>query len=714
MLLTKLKTSAVALLATASIGLTAGGLLYHTQASQPAVTQTNPEPKSQVQPKPVAKSEALPEKEPADDSVAVVGKVVDEQGAPVSGINVRLLASLKYGGNTITDPQGNFRFALPERREYTKLLWAEDADGRRQGMLHFERLQDAKGLRITLKPARTATVHVIDARGQPVSGARVVLFEASVKMLLTQDTHADGMTTLRYPADATIGQLSAFKSGIGFDYISTLSAKQSLERKPLPEDITLKLTGARTVRVKAVDSANRPVAGVPICPWYIQLSGKPENVNLSACDAVTVTTDTRGEAVFDWLPFDFDLGFSFLNKSPGYSYTEPIVIKQEAPVKELTMHLLRRSRISGKVSLPDGRPAAGIAVEASAAGGDYMGQELTRSDGSYETLVNSEKAYIVTVVDDRWAAPSYVCVVREDKPVNAIDFQLAEGTIVRGTVTVGADRHPAANAYLVFTMDAGEIPAELKIPGDRVYRRMSYDRWTTTDAEGKYRICFGPGIYEMRTRGSPVPSQSPRTIIVDRAREIVFDYHLAQLEIARLLGKVVDSDGHPVARATIQGIYQGDGIGRPDIEAETAADGTFQVERALVPTVVCARTADGTRAGVAHLDAKQVVVTLPVRPLAEAQGRLLSAQGEIVAGGRVRYGVHVYVDEKANSAFQIAFGGVATSGADGRYTLKGLLLGEEYHVDFEVAEHEPSRPLTILKPAKAEIINLGDTPIPKS
>jgi hypothetical protein len=200
---------------------------------------------------------------------------------------------------------------------------------------------------------------------------------------------------------------------------------------------------------------------------------------------------------------------------------------------------------------------------------------------------------------------------------------------------------------------------------------------------------------------------------VDREREIVFDYQLAQLEIARLLGKVVDSDGHPVAGATIQGIYRGDGIGRPDIEAETAADGTFQVERALAPMVLYARTADGARAGVAHLDAKPVVVTLPVRPLAEAQGRLLTAQGEIVAGGRVRYGVHVYVDERANSAFQIAFGGVATSGADGRYTLKGLLLGEEYHVDFEVAEHEPSRPLTTLKPAKAEIINRSpNRPLP--
>src|SRR5262249_9386259 len=106
-------------------------------------------------------------------------------------------------------------------------------------------------------------------------------------------------------------------------------------------------------------------------------------------------------------------------------------------------------------------------------------------------------------------------------------------------------------------------------------------------------------------------------------------------------------------------------------------------------------------------------VTLHVAPLAEAKGRLLNDHGEAVAGGRVRYGVRVYVGEPPHSAFRYCFGGVAISAADGQYTLEGLLPGEEYHVNFEHTPHEdPGSPLATVTPAKAETIQLGDTRIP--
>src|SRR5262249_39826205 len=152
-------------------------------------------------------------------------------------------------------------------------------------------------------------------------------------------TRADGTAVLRYPADAKIGQVFAFKSGVGFDYVSTLLGKRgtTAARKAVPDDVTLKLTGARTVRVKAVDSADRPVAGVLVFPWYVQQSGKPEEANLGGCEAVFATTDASGVAEFDWLPRDFDHAISFLGFSPAYSYVDQIGIKQEAPAAELTM-----------------------------------------------------------------------------------------------------------------------------------------------------------------------------------------------------------------------------------------------------------------------------------------------------------------------------------------------------------------------------------------
>jgi RNA polymerase sigma factor (sigma-70 family) len=699
MFLTRLK-AATAVLFIVTAALSAAGLLFQVGAAEPPAAQA-PAPRDPDRAK-------APEK-PGDNVFAVTGKVVDEGGAPAVGVRVRLLAGRAHSGSTTTDAEGKFRFPFPERGDHEKLLVAEDAGGLRQGLARFGKVEDARDLRIPLQPARSATVRVVDAQGRPVGGARLALFEASIRMLSVDSTRADGTAVVRYPAGAKIAQLIAFKSNLGFDYVSTLLGKRGAgERKPLPAEVTLTLTGARTVRVKAVDSSGRPVAGVPVCPWYVEQAGKPEDVNLGGSDAVTVMTDASGVAVFDWVPSEFQGAISFLSGSPEYSYVEQIGIKPGTPDVELTMHLLRKAKISGKVRGPDGRPAAGILVEASGAGPavhNEHAQTLTRADGSYEMLVHGEEAYVVTVVDDRWGAPSHVgLVVREGKPVEGLDFQLAEGTTVRGTVTVGADRRAGAKQWLILMMRVGEIPAVIRRPGDNIYHEIQHSRGVATDAQGRFRFCVGTGTYQLI---GPTHTE-PVTITVTNQREIVQDFHMPRPESGRLTGKVVDHDGKPVAGAGIQGVYQ-KAVGRVDLEATTAADGTFEVERVLVPAVLYARTKDRGAAGVVRIDADQESVTVRVGPLAAAHGRLLKDQSEVVAGGRVSYGIYVYEGEPRNSPFRVCFGGVATAGPDGRYTLKGLVPGEEYHVSFEHAPDGPWSELRTVRPTGAETIDLGDT-----
>jgi RNA polymerase sigma factor (sigma-70 family) len=714
MLLTKLKITTAVFLAVAGAGLGVGRLVVPTWAADRAVTGIEPPAKEQ---QPAARD--APPKKSADESM-LTGMVVDDQGLPVAGAQIRMMGPPQHRSRATTAADGTFRLPMPDGRlRFSTHLWAE-GDGGRLGLLYLDKAEPGTAVRVVLKPCRESSVKVVDAQDRPIDGARVTLLDGQMLFpLLTTTTGADGSATLRFPADAVVGQIFATKSGAGFDYVSTLAAKRGQERTPrrtpLPEAVALKLAGARTVRVKAVDSANRPVAGVSINPWYVKQHNKPEDVNLSGSEDVVTKTDASGVAVFDWLPEDFEQSISFLSHSQEYSYVEPVWIKREAPAAELTMRLLRKARIAGRVLAADGRPASGIAVEAMGAGVAFHnghGRTVTKADGSYEMMVNSEEAYIVTVVDDRWAAASKLgVVVREDKPVGGLDFHLAEGTVVRGTVTVGPDRRPVPDQHVTLAERAGEIPAELKKAGDNIYHEVHHLRHADTDGNGRFQFRVGPGVYDLRPSTNVVTK--PLAVTVVNQREVKHDFHIPRPEMARLNGTVVDAGGRPVAGAAVWGVYTRQ-VSRVPMQVATADDGTFSVDRVTVPAVMYAGTADRSRAGIARIGPDDRAVTIRMVPTADAQGRLLDDAGQPAAGGRVKYGIQINLGDADHGPFETWFGGTAVSGPDGRYTLRGLVVGEEFHVSFEHdPEHGPWSPLTTVKPSKAERVALADMRVPR-
>ena len=699
MLLLKMKICASAIVILAA-GLCTAGFLYGSSAAEAPYRR---ERDGSVV------AEAATE---ADENPFVTGKVVDEQGAPVSGVHVKTKVPLQQPFVTTSDAEGSFRIALPDWRGSSRLL-AEETNGR-QGILILEEKGPKTGLRIKLQAARAVKVKVADAKSVPIAGAQVVLVLEDMYTTFSATTGADGTTTLRYPNEAKPAQVYAFKSGVGFDYVSTMIARRELARKPLPAEVSLKLTGARTVRVKAIDSANRPVPGIFVYPWYVLKAGMMEDAYTASFDLASVKTDSHGIAVFDWLPVDFSRAISFLCYSPEYGYTEQISIKQDAPVEELTTPLLRKAKISGKVFWPDGRLAAGIIVETSGTGPAVHpgnARVRTRVDGSYEMLVDSEEAYVVTVVDDRWAAASHVGVLlREGRPVTGIDFTLAEGTILSGTVTVGSDKRPAAGEYLSIRMSGGEIPKEIRKPNDRTGHEIRFFRNAVTDAEGKYRICLGPGKYQvvlLSMLGEPID------VTIGQDREIVQSFHMPRPEWGVLTGKVIDQNGQPVAGAAISGAYMRP-TGKVAPEAISAGDGTFRVSRVQVPTVFFATTPDKKLAGIIRINADQDTLTIRVGPTAQAHGRLLDPEARVIAGGQVSFGIRVPSDEGRNTAYSYHFGGEVRSGPDGRYTIKGLVPGEEYELN---NGYEPQTGrllhLALVKPLKPETIELGDTLVPK-
>ena len=93
------------------------------------------------------------------------------------------------------------------------------------------------------------------------------------------------------------------------------------EFPPLPEEVSLTLNGAQTVRIKAVDSAGRPVPGMVFSPWSLHKREKLDRANVSPSEIVRVAADEQGVASFDWFPAEVP-GGTFLLRSRGFTCPE--------------------------------------------------------------------------------------------------------------------------------------------------------------------------------------------------------------------------------------------------------------------------------------------------------------------------------------------------------------------------------------------------------
>jgi hypothetical protein len=167
--------------------------------------------------------------------------------------------------------------------------------------------------------------------------------------------------------------------------------------------------------------------------------------------------------------------------------------------------LLRRTSIGGRVLLPNGQGASGILVRAEGRGDTpfFCRREVrTDADGSYRLSVYPNQTYMVSVSDKTWASQTQSSVsVTENKPIENIDLNLEEGTLIHGQVTCDPNDAQVAD-QLVFLLQHGpDLPGEFQMnPEQMMYCRTEGLRYTThTDNEGHYAFRVGPGKYTLGT-----------------------------------------------------------------------------------------------------------------------------------------------------------------------------------------------------------------------
>ena len=168
---------------------------------------------------------------------------------------------------------------------------------------------------------------------------------------------------LHFPADAEVRWVAGLKAGAGFDYFENYRSRPTDKIGPLPGEVTIRLDGSRTVRVKAVDTGGRPVPGVELAPGSFgsrRSSMLPTLKYWRAC----ARTDELGMATFNWLPANVENGVPIVVLLGEYSCPSSPTFSGGVNETVLEARLLRNARIGGVVRHADGRPAAGILIPA--------------------------------------------------------------------------------------------------------------------------------------------------------------------------------------------------------------------------------------------------------------------------------------------------------------------------------------------------------------
>ncbi len=477
------------------------------------------------------------------DNAVLRGETVDAGGRPVADVQVGSINAPDAAVHT----DGRGRFSLPLNSatfRYTTLL-ATTKDHALMGVWHIgddeqRTVRQHEEVRIVMKPGHEVKVRVVDGDGKPVTGAKVVAME-SYDLVVSGETDGQGSVVLNIPEDSRVSYFAAVKDGAGLDYFENAASRKWRDVKPLPKEVKLTLDGVARLKVKAVDSAGRPVVGARFHPWFVKKLGRQWNINVDgvvkALSLVRIT-NAEGEAVFDCLPAEFEGQVPVLCFDPEWSMParlewKPPSKKDQAkggPVLRAVLH--RKAFARGVVLQGDGQPAAGILLQAEGHGGsDLYCRETarTRGDGSFEFHLDPGQSYLVAVTDEHWSAPSLKgMVMREGMQRNDLLFTLGKGTLIEGTVYHKATGKPLAKTTVTFVEMGADIDGK-DLTGDplSVSGTETLVRWVSTDDEGRYTIRVGKGRYSVSSASS---QDEEKPLLVGDEPGHMRDFHVIPVE----------------------------------------------------------------------------------------------------------------------------------------------------------------------------------------
>jgi hypothetical protein len=636
------------------------------------------------------------------------GNVVDAQGAPAGDVELSIVwydGERKANTSVASGADGAFDLTLPRHAARGRILRAKADGGAWQTFFRIpydESKFTDDPLRLELAPARRVEAHVTNADAKAVEDATVGVMSPSAMVELAT-TDADGHAVLWAPEGTTGHTVFAFSRDHGIDYHAyVLRRGEEVDAHAAPpqlpaEPIKLTLVGGAPVRVRVTEQGGGPLAEVSVYPWLLEKPDEPEHLNLSYfSDLVQAETDEDGVAAFPWLPGWQDRPIEFWPTSADHVHARGIYDPLSGD-GTLELALDRVVLLSGRVTTPDGAPAAGVRIDARGMGrkmyDDFQGSTVSDAAGRYEIKAAPNMVYLVTARDDRggahWAAePQTGFALFPGQPRENVDFQLRPATRLFGHVLEGPDDRPVANQRIELTqygVDAESLPGGVVLPNptnSNIYVRPMTGVGTMTDAEGRYELFVGPGSYYIH--GPTQVRIDPFDIDAEQEREINFESPRRQKGVLRGLVVVEDAAAERAAGAKLRGIYRSSRAGR-DFVATADDQGKFEVERELHLTVVHATSADGELGGVAEIGPNEQVGVVVIRPMTTATGRLVDRNGQPMAGRLVSFSMYVHDGPDDTSPFSHRFGDTTTTDADGRFHFTNVMRNVPFHLSVSLA-----------------------------
>lgn len=676
---------------------------------------------------------------PAVESIQLHGQVLDEAGRAAAGIKVVLnhyvLGDPSITRSAVSDERGEFTISVSATKtRLASSAWLEAAteNGSQRGIARFpwEDIEktDQRRYEIRLQPARSIRLKVADADGLAVADARVAV-QADYPWFGVGRTDAAGMAEMQMPAQLRIQAVVAWKDDEGLDYRAyavpqdrTADALAKSSEFPASGEETLVLEGAKPVRVRLMDEQHEPLAGVKIYPWYLQKEGQPQELHTSfLISAFSEASGKDGRAAFRWMPRWQERPAVLSPIAPQFVHSRIVYDPKQNGPEELDLQLIRQVPLRGRVTLPDGSPAAGIEIHASGAGYAWdSGRAETISDarGQYELLVDPDQIYLVVAGNQQWAAaPQTGFAVFKNQPVEGKDFRLRAATRVHGRLLSEWDSSPLADQYVSvyqYGQDLHSMPGTvLANPKDsRSYVRPMYVRRVKTDAAGRFEFRLGDGSFDIRPPGE---SKATKFQIAGEA-ELPMELRTTIIAESQLKGQVVlDENSQAVANAVVSGMPRS--FRGSQWKAVADAKGRFEVKRRQYATVVYGHSADKKLAAIVEMDAERTDLVLRLKPVGSVRGQLIDeATGAALPEAEIQYGVQI--EDENDHTFMNGFGGHVITDKEGKFSIAGLAQGVQYDLSVTIEKDTEGRGRswrTVEKVLldRAEMVDLGAVKLPK-